>query len=60
MRIVAVDRPAVIVTDGVLVGKLDMGQGISVKKSPLPVKVVGAEQTDLAFRLRRGLREGHA
>jgi NAD+ kinase len=60
VRIVAVDRPAVIVTDGVLVGKLEMGQGITVRKSPRPVKVVGAEQTDLAFRLRRGLREGHA
>ncbi len=60
IRIVAVDRPAVIVTDGVLVGKLEMGQGITVTKSPLPVKVLGTEPTDLAARLRRGLREGHA
>jgi len=60
IRIVALDRPAVIVTDGVLVGKLELGQGITVRKSSSPVKVVGSGETDLALRLRRGLREGHA
>jgi len=60
VRIVAVDRPAVIVTDGVLVGRLEKGQGITVRRSPHPVRVVGNEPTDLALRLRQGLREGHA
>jgi NAD+ kinase len=60
IRIVAIDRPAVIVTDGVLVGKLELGQGITVRKSVHPVRVVGGGDLDLALRLRRGLREGHA
>jgi NAD+ kinase len=56
----ATDSPAVIVTDGVLAGRLEAGQRIVVENDPRSVRVVNARQLGLGARLRGSLREGHA
>lgn len=60
VRLVADDKPAIIVADGHTIGSLEPGQAIEVRKSPLPVRVVATRSFDLGFRLRESLREGHA
>ena len=60
IRLVADDKPAVIVADGRMIGSLDAGQSVEVRQSPMPVRVVATRSFDLAFRLHEGLREGHA
>jgi NAD+ kinase len=60
IRLVAVDKPAIIVADGQDIGSLDAGQFVEVRESPTPVRVVATWSFDLASRLHEGLREGHA
>jgi NAD+ kinase len=60
VRLVADNKPAIIVADGHTIGSLQPGQAIEVRKSPLPVRVVATRSFDLGFRLRESLREGHA
>ncbi len=60
IRLVAQDKPAVIIADGQAIGALEPGESIEVRKSPTPVEVVATRSFDLAFRLRESLREGHA
>jgi NAD+ kinase len=60
VRLVADDKPAVIVADGQAIGKLEPGQAIEVRRSPKPVRVVATRSFELGFRLRESLREGHA
>ena len=60
VRLLADNKPAVIVADGHAVGTLEPGQHVEVRKSPTPVRVVATRSFDLAFRLRESLREGHA
>jgi NAD+ kinase len=60
IRLLADNKPAVIVADGQAIGSLAPGQSVEVRKSPTPVRVVATRSFDLAFRLRQSLREGHA
>jgi NAD+ kinase len=60
IRLVVDDKPAVLVADGRAIGSLDPGQYVDVRQSPTPVRVVATRSFDLATRLRRSLREGHA
>jgi NAD+ kinase len=60
IRLVAEDKPAIIVADGQDIGSLSAGQSVEVRKSPTPVLVVATRSFDLASRLHEGLREGHA
>jgi len=60
IRLLADNKPAVIVADGQAIGELVPGQSVEVRKSPTPVRVVATRSFDLAFRLRESLREGHA
>jgi NAD+ kinase len=60
VRLVADNKPAIIVADGHTIGSLVPGQAIEVRKSPQPVRVVATRSFDLGFRLRESLREGHA
>jgi NAD+ kinase len=60
IRLVADNKPAVIVADGRTIGSLDAGQFIEVRRSPRPVRVVATRRVELGFRLRESLREGHA
>jgi hypothetical protein len=60
IRLVAEDKPALIVADGQGIGTLEPGQFVEVRKSPTPVRVVATRSFDLAFRLHESLREGHA
>jgi NAD kinase len=60
IRLVVIDRPAVLVADGRSIGPLEPDQFVEVRQNPSPVHVVATPSFDLATRLRRGLREGHA
>jgi NAD+ kinase len=60
IRLVADDKPAIIVADGRDIGSLGEGQYVEVRKSPTPVRVVATRSFNLASRLHEGLREGHA
>jgi NAD+ kinase len=60
VRLVVTDKPAVAVADGRTIGTLEPGAWIEVRRSATPVRVVAARSFDLGFRLREGLREGHA
>jgi NAD+ kinase len=60
IRLVVHDKPAVLVADGQSIGPLEPGQFVEVRQNPSPVHVVATRSFDLATRLRRGLREGHA
>lgn len=60
VRMVADDKPALIVADGRTIGSLESGQSIEVRRSPRPVRVVATRRVELGFRLRESLREGHA
>jgi NAD+ kinase len=60
IRLVAENKPAVIVADGRDIGSLRAGEYVEVRKSPSPVRVVATRSFDLASRLHEGLREGHA
>jgi len=60
VRMIADDKPALIVADGRTIGSLESGQSIEVRRNPRPVRVVATSRVELGFRLREGLREGHA
>jgi NAD+ kinase len=60
IRLLVVDKPAVLVADGNTIGPVEAGQYVEVRKSPTPVHMVATRRFDLATRLRRSLREGHA
>jgi NAD+ kinase len=60
LRLTAQDTFAVLVADGGVIGRLDPGQSVEVRQNPSPVRVVATRSFDLATRLRRSLREGHA
>jgi NAD+ kinase len=60
VRLVADNKPAVVVADGTEIGTLEPGQAVLVSQSPTPVKVVYSGAFELGVRLRQSLREGHA
>jgi NAD+ kinase len=60
IRLLVDDKPAVLVADGQTIGDLGPGEYIEVRQSPTPVHVAATRSFDLATRLRRSLREGHA
>lgn len=60
IRLVVDDKPAMLVADGQTIGPLQPGEYIEVRQSPTPVHVAATRSFDLATRLRRSLREGHA
>lgn len=60
VQFVVTDKPAVVVADGCTIGELVPGQSIEIRRSPTPVRVVATRSFELGFRLREGLREGHA
>lgn len=60
IRLVVLDQPAVLVADGRSIGPLQPDQYVEVRQNPSPVLVVATRSFDLATRLRRSLREGHA
>jgi NAD+ kinase len=60
IRLVVIDKPAVLVADGRSIGPLAPDQFVEVRQNPSPVHVVATRSFDLATRLRRSLREGHA
>jgi NAD+ kinase len=60
IRLLVDDKPAVLVADGQTIGPLGPGEFIEVRQSPTPVHIAASRSFDLATRLRRSLREGHA
>ena len=60
IRLQVDDKPALLVADGRTIGALEPGQYVEVRQSPTPVHLVATQRFDLATRLRRSLREGHA
>lgn len=60
VRLVVVDQPALLVADGRTIASLAPGDGVQVRKSPSPVRVVATRSFNMASRLRQSLREGHA
>jgi len=60
IRLLVDNKPAVLVADGRTIGPVEPGEFIDVRQNPKPVHVVATERFDLATRLRRSLREGHA
>ena len=60
IRLVAENKPAIIVADGRTIGTLAAGECIEVSRNPEPVRVVATPSFELGFRLRESLREGHA
>jgi len=60
IRLLVDDKPAMVVADGRTISAIEPGQSIEVRQNPTPVHVVATRSFDLAIRLRRSLREGHA
>lgn len=60
IRLLVDDKPAVLVADGRSIESLQPGQHVEVRQNPTPVYVAATRRFDLATRLRRSLREGHA
>jgi NAD+ kinase len=60
IRLLVEDMPAILVADGHTIGTVEPGQFVEVRQNPTPVHVVATRRFDLATRLRRSLREGHA
>jgi NAD+ kinase len=60
IRLLVDDKPAMLVADGQTIGPLEPGDYVEVRQSPTPVHVAATRSFDLATRLRRSLREGHA
>ena len=60
IRLVADGKPAVVLADGQVIGRLDADQWVLVRQSPDPVRVVATRSFEVGFRLRESLREGHA
>lgn len=56
---VLAERPAVLVADGALLGRLDPGGTVTVSRDPVPVEVVVGSRHGVGSRLRASLREGH-
>ncbi len=60
IRLLVDDKPAMLVADGRTISAIEPGQYVEVRQNPMPVHVVATRSFDLATRLRRSLREGHA
>lgn len=60
VRLVATDKPALVVADSNVIGTLQPGDAVLVRQSPNPVRVVRSRSFEMGFRLRESLREGHA
>lgn len=60
IRLVAANKPAMIVADGRSIGEMVPGDSVEVRRNPRPVRVVATGRVELGFRLRESLREGHA
>lgn len=60
VRLQVIDRDAVVVADGEVVGSLAAGAAVDVTYDARGVKVVGSDDVGLGTRLRQSLREGHA
>jgi len=60
VRLVAGTKPAVVVADSHVVGTLEPGESVRVRRHPIPVRVVRSRGFDMGVRLRQSLREGHA
>ncbi|HEY7931219.1 MAG TPA: NAD(+)/NADH kinase [Acidimicrobiales bacterium] len=60
IELVVIDKPALLVADGHTIAALNAGDGVTVRKSSAPVRVVATQSFDVASRLRQSLREGHA
>jgi len=60
IRLLVDDKPAMLVADGRTISAIEPGQYVEVRQNPTPVHVVATRSFDLATRLRRSLREGHA
>ncbi len=60
VRLLVDNKPAVLVADGRTIGPIEPGEYIEVRQNPTPVHLVATQRFDLATRLRRSLREGHA
>ncbi len=60
IRLLVDNKPAILVADGRTIGSIEPGQYIEVRQNPTPVHLVATQRFDLATRLRRSLREGHA
>jgi NAD+ kinase len=60
IRLVTEENPAALVADGQTIGSLQPGQFVEIRQNVAPVRVVATRSFDLATRLRRSLREGHA
>lgn len=54
------DRPAVLVADGQLLGRLEPGATVTVRQDAVPVRVIVGSRHGVGARLRASLREGHA
>jgi NAD+ kinase len=53
------DRPAVLVADGSLLAELAPGTTVTVRRDPVPVRVVVGARRGVGGRLRASLRDGH-
>ena len=60
VRLVAGAKPAVVVADSHVIGTLEPGESVRVRRHPIPVRVVRSRGFDMGVRLRQSLREGHA
>jgi NAD+ kinase len=60
IRLVAHNKPAIVVADGMQIGAIESGQTVLVSQSPRCVRVVYSRAFELGVRLRQSLREGHA
>jgi NAD kinase len=54
------DRPGVVVADGIRLGAMDPGEELTIRSHQLPVKVALPNNSKFGARLRHSLREGHA
>ena len=54
------DRPGVVVADGLRLGTIDPGEELTIRSHQQPVKVALPSNSKFGARLRHSLREGHA
>ena len=60
VRLESLNDGAEVVADGRIIVALRAGDSVRVARSPQPVRVVETRSSQLGFRLRESLREGHA
>ncbi len=60
VRLEALNHGAEVVADGRVIAGLRVGDTVAVQRSQRPVLVVETRRSQLGFRLRESLREGHA